>query len=104
MRTRSTPDRNAARISWSAFAGMPPTKTCINCHSQIYSDSATLEPVRASYRDDRSIEWIRVADLPDFVYYDHSAHLNAKNAVYSPQSKIELGLKIPLPNLFVSFH
>ena len=59
----------------SAFAGMPPTKTCVNCHSQIYADSEVLEPVRSSYREDRSIEWVRVADLPDFVYFDHSIHV-----------------------------
>ena len=61
-------------VETSAYAGMPATKTCINCHSQIYSDAEALEPVRSSYRDDRSIEWVRVADLPDFVYFDHSIH------------------------------
>jgi hypothetical protein len=60
----------------SSFAGIPPTKTCMNCHSQIYSASAFLEPVRQSYRTDRSIEWTRVHDLPDFVYFNHSIHLN----------------------------
>lgn len=62
-------------VEESAFAGMPPTKTCMNCHSRIWSDSPTLEPVRASLLDDQSLEWIRVADLPDFVYFDHSIHL-----------------------------
>lgn len=62
-------------VEQAAFAGMPATKTCINCHSQIWSDSQLLEPVRASFRDDRSIEWTRVADLPDFVYFDHSIHV-----------------------------
>jgi len=59
----------------SAFAGIPPTKTCINCHSQIWKDSPMLEPVRASFRNDESIEWTRVHDLPDFVYFDHSIHV-----------------------------
>jgi hypothetical protein len=59
----------------SAFAGVPPTKTCMNCHSQIFSSSPYLEPVRASFRTGRSIEWTRVHDLPDFVYFNHSIHL-----------------------------
>jgi hypothetical protein len=60
----------------SAFAGIPPTKTCMNCHSQIFATSAYLEPVRASFRTGRSLEWIRVHDLPDFVYFDHSIHVS----------------------------
>ena len=59
-----------------ATAGIPPTKTCINCHSQIWVDSPTLEPVRSSFKTDRSIEWIKVHDLPDFVYFNHSIHVN----------------------------
>src|SRR2546423_14186268 len=62
-------------VEESAFAGIPPTKTCMNCHSQIWSDSPTLEPVRASFREDRSLEWTRVNNLPDFVYFDHSIHV-----------------------------
>jgi hypothetical protein len=60
----------------SAFAGIPPTKTCMNCHSQIWNQSPTLEPVRASFRSGRSIEWTRVHDLPDFAYFNHSAHVS----------------------------
>jgi len=60
----------------SSFAGIPPTKTCMNCHSQIFVTSPFLEPVRASFRDNRSLEWTRVHDLPDFVYFNHSIHVN----------------------------
>src|ERR1039457_4571211 len=60
----------------SAFAGIPPTKTCMNCHSQIFSNSAFLEPVRQSFRSDQSLQWTRVHDLPDFVYFNHSIHLH----------------------------
>jgi hypothetical protein len=63
-------------VETSATAGIPPTKTCMNCHSQIWSDSPTLEPVRDSFRTERSIEWVKVNDLPDFVYFNHSAHVN----------------------------
>ena len=62
-------------VETSSFAGIPPTKTCMNCHSQIWSTAATLEPVRASFREDRPLRWIRVHDLPDFVYFNHSIHV-----------------------------
>src|SRR5437868_7661595 len=62
-------------VETSSFAGIPPTKTCMNCHSQIWSTSPTLEPVRESFRTGRSIMWTRVNDLPDFVYFNHSIHV-----------------------------
>jgi Cytochrome c7 and related cytochrome c len=63
-------------VDKAAFAGIPPTKTCMNCHAQVWSQSPTLEPVRASFRNDTSIEWTRVHDLPGFAYFNHSAHVN----------------------------
>lgn len=63
-------------VETSNFAGIPPTETCMSCHSQIWVDSPMLEPVRASLRDNKSIEWTRVNDVPDFVYFNHSIHVN----------------------------
>ena len=63
-------------VEISAVASVPPTKTCMNCHSQIWAQSQYLEPVRASWRTDRSIRWIKVHDLPDFVYFNHSVHVH----------------------------
>ena len=60
----------------SSFAGIPPTKTCMNCHSQIFSNSPFLDPVRQSFQSGASIQWMRVHDLPDFVYFDHSIHIH----------------------------
>jgi hypothetical protein len=60
----------------SRFAGIPPTKTCMNCHSEIFSNSAYLEPVRASFNTNTPLHWTRVHDLPDFVYFNHSIHVN----------------------------
>ena len=60
----------------SSFAGIPPTATCMTCHSQIWLNSPMLEPVRASYRNDQSIAWVRVNAVPDFVYFNHSIHVN----------------------------
>ena len=48
----------------------------MNCHSQIWSDAPILEPVRESYRTDESLEWTRVHDLPDYVYFNHSIHVS----------------------------
>src|SRR5947207_3930614 len=53
-------------VETSAFAGMPPTATCMNCHRLIWADSPMLEPVRASLRTREPIRWTRVHDLPDF--------------------------------------
>ncbi len=63
-------------VEKTAFAGIPPTETCMSCHSQIWTEAPILEPVRASFRDNVPIEWTRVHDLPDFVYFDHSIHIN----------------------------
>jgi hypothetical protein len=63
-------------VEESSFANIPPTKTCMNCHSQIWTSAPILEPVRASFRDNRPLEWQRVHDLPDFVYFNHSIHVN----------------------------
>jgi Cytochrome c7 and related cytochrome c len=62
-------------VETSSFAGIPPTKTCMNCHSQIWQTAPILEPVRASFREDRPMRWVRVHDLPDFVYFNHSIHI-----------------------------
>ena len=59
----------------SQHAVVPPTKTCMNCHSQIWVNSSTLEPVRESYRTNQSIKWTKVHDLPDYVYFNHSIHV-----------------------------
>ncbi|MEP6916013.1 MAG: cytochrome c3 family protein [Acidobacteriota bacterium] len=63
-------------VEESAFANIPPTKTCMNCHSQIWSQAPILEPVRASFRDNKPLRWARVHDLPDYVYFNHSIHVS----------------------------
>lgn len=57
------------------YAGIPPTQICMNCHLQIWKSSPFLEPVRESFRTDVSIAWNKVHVLPDFVYFDHSIHV-----------------------------
>lgn len=62
-------------VETSSSAGIPPTQTCMNCHSQIWADSPYLEPIRESYKSGKPIEWTRVHDLPDYVYFNHSIHV-----------------------------
>jgi hypothetical protein len=64
-----------ASVEISSSAGMPPTQTCMACHSQIWTNATILEPIRASYRDSKPISWTRVNAVPDFVYFNHSIHI-----------------------------
>jgi formamidopyrimidine-DNA glycosylase len=63
-------------VEESSFAGIPSTKICMNCHTQIWPESPILEPVRESFRTGKSLEWTRVHNLPGFVYFDHSIHVH----------------------------
>ena len=63
-------------VQESSTAGMPSTHTCMSCHSQLWTQSEMLKPVRESYRTDEPIQWKRVHDLPDYVYFSHEAHTN----------------------------
>jgi hypothetical protein len=63
-------------VETAAFAGIPSTRTCMNCHTQIATSSPDLEPVRASLTAGTPLEWNRVHDLPDFAYFDHSIHVS----------------------------
>lgn len=63
-------------VETSASAGMPSTSICLNCHTQLYPDAPALAPLHASLRDNQPIRWTRVHKLPDFVYFDHSIHVN----------------------------
>ncbi|HEX7335552.1 MAG TPA: cytochrome c3 family protein [Pyrinomonadaceae bacterium] len=62
-------------VETSSSAGMPSTSTCMSCHKQIWAESPYLEPVRASFRTGKPIEWVRVHDLPDYAYFNHSIHV-----------------------------
>jgi len=62
-------------VERSAFAGLPPTTTCMTCHSQLFTNAAMLAPVRHSLAQHQPIHWQRVHRLPDYVYFDHSIHV-----------------------------
>jgi hypothetical protein len=77
----------------SDFAGIPPTRTCMNCHSEMWTAAPMLEPVRESFRSGKSLVWNRVNDLPDFVYFDHSIHVNKGvgcNTCHGPVDRMPL--------------
>ena len=62
-------------VEKSAFAGIPSADVCLTCHSQLFSDAPMLAPLRESARTGKPLRWLRVHDLPDFVYFDHSVHV-----------------------------
>jgi menaquinone reductase, multiheme cytochrome c subunit len=62
-------------VEEAAHAAVPPTQTCMNCHGMIWTKSAKLLPVRESWATGNPVEWTKVHDLPDYVYFNHSAHV-----------------------------
>ena len=63
-------------VEESSFAGLPPTSTCMNCHKQIWTNADMLAPVRESFASGKPLAWRRIHNLPDFVRFDHSIHVN----------------------------
>lgn len=76
-------------VEEASFAAIPPTATCMNCHAAIKSESPLLTAVRESYTTGQSLNWIRVHDLPDFVYFNHSAHVNKGIGCVSCHGRID---------------
>ena len=76
-------------VESSSFAGIPPTYTCMSCHSQIWNDSPTLKPVRDSLANNIPIEWNRVHNLPDFVYFNHSIHVDKGVACVTCHGRVD---------------
>jgi hypothetical protein len=63
-------------VEKAAFAAVPPSQTCMNCHTNIKSDSPRLTPIRESYSSGNPVQWKKIHDLPDYAYFNHSAHIN----------------------------
>lgn len=77
-------------VEVSSSAGIPPTETCMGCHSQIWSEAPILEPVRESWRTGKSIQWNRVHDLPAFVYFNHSIHVTKGMGCATCHGRVDL--------------
>ncbi len=63
-------------VEKSSFAGLPATETCMSCHSQIWTNSPLLEPIRQSMETNTPIKWTKVNKVPQFVFFNHSIHVN----------------------------
>jgi hypothetical protein len=76
-------------VETSPFAGLPATKVCMTCHSQIWTNAAILQPVRDSWKNNTPIVWTRVHNLPGFVFFDHSIHVNKGIGCVSCHGKVD---------------
>ncbi|HET9241289.1 MAG TPA: cytochrome c3 family protein [Oligoflexus sp.] len=88
-------------VEVSAHAGLPASSICMNCHSQIWSESAMLEPVRDSFAGKNPLVWAKVNDLPDFVYFNHSIHITKGIGCESCHGRVD---RMPLMEKVHSFH
>jgi hypothetical protein len=76
-------------VSKAAFAAVPATATCMNCHAKVRTDSPRLEKVRQSYASGQPIPWVKIHSLPDYVYFNHQAHLSAGVSCISCHGRID---------------
>lgn len=91
-------------VETSHFAGLPATETCMTCHSQIWSNATLTQPIRDSWATGRSIEWRRVHDLPDFVYFNHSIHVSKGIGCSTCHGHVdEMPLTYKVNNLYMSW-
>jgi MoCo/4Fe-4S cofactor protein with predicted Tat translocation signal len=76
-------------VETSAFAGLPATSVCLNCHSHLFADQPILQPVRDSYANDQPIEWTRVHDLPDHAHFNHQIHIHKGVACVTCHGRVD---------------
>jgi hypothetical protein len=80
-------------VETSAVAGIPPTKTCMNCHQTMWTGSDMLQPIRDSFRTNTPIVWNKVHNTPQYTYFNHSIHVGKGVGCYSCHGEID---KMPL--------
>jgi len=76
-------------VEYAAKAAIPPTQTCMNCHTQIHKDSAKIQPLWQSYETGLPVEWVRVHDLPDYAYFNHAAHVQRGVSCVSCHGRVD---------------
>lgn len=81
-----------ANVERSQEAMVPPTQTCMGCHAVVHPESARLQPVRDSWETGESIEWVRVHQVPDHTYFNHSAHLYGATAQYQDGTEVQVAI------------
>lgn len=81
-------------VEKSAFAALPATEVCMNCHARVRKDSALLQPVRDSYASGQPIPWVRIHRLPDYVYFNHQAHVTAGVSCVSCHGRVDQMIEV----------
>jgi len=81
-------------VAKAAHAAIPSTETCMNCHTRVKSDSALLAPVRKSYATGEPVKWVKVHNLPDYAYFNHSAHVTAGVSCVSCHGRVDQMVEI----------
>lgn len=76
-------------VETSKHASVPPTEVCMNCHDVIKKDSPAILKLRESYAEDKPIEWVKVNQMPDYAYFDHSAHVNKGVSCVSCHGRVD---------------
>jgi hypothetical protein len=85
-----------AQVERSHEAMVPPTQTCMGCHSVVRSDSEKLAPVRESWESERGVEWVRLNQVPDHTFFNHSIHLTAGVGCQSCHGRIDQMEKVKI--------
>lgn len=75
-------------------AAIPPAATCMNCHSTVKKDSDVLLPIRSAFAENTPVMWTRVTDLPDYVYFNHEAHVNASVGCETCHGRVDQMVKV----------
>jgi menaquinone reductase, multiheme cytochrome c subunit len=81
-------------VDRSNKAAVPPAAVCMNCHTTVKKDSDRLMPVRAAYAENEPLRWVRVTDLPDYVFFNHQAHVNAAVGCESCHGRVDQMVKV----------
>jgi hypothetical protein len=81
-------------VERGAKAAIPPAATCMNCHTAIRAESEKLLPIRQAYAGGEAVKWTRVTDLPDYVYFNHSAHVGAGVGCESCHGRVDQMVKV----------
>jgi hypothetical protein len=82
------------QVEKTAKATVPPSETCMNCHARVRTKSAVLEPIRESYATGKAVEWVKVHDLPDYVYFNHSAHVSRGVGCVSCHGRVDTMVRV----------
>ena len=86
-------------VERSAYAGVPPTQTCMNCHANVKKDSPLLQPIRDSWATGNPVPWLRIHKIADYAYFDHSAHVTRGVGCVSCHGRVDQMIVVRLNHL-----